>query len=51
MQVYDSQKGADHKFKKYMSGPLYALTFDLARLIAFDDIDYAALYPMFVLTG
>lgn len=44
---YESQLGADHKFVKYMSGPLYALTFALARTITFDDMNYAALYPMY----
>merc|ERR1712224_1042759 len=46
-KYYESQKGADGKFVKYMSGPIYALTFSLAKLITIADMNYAALYPMY----
>lgn len=46
-KYYNSQLGVDKKFAKYMSGPLYGLTFPLARLITFDDSNYAAMYPMY----
>merc|ERR1719174_3195745 len=46
--VYPAQQmGVNKDFVPYMSGPIYALTFPLAKLIAFDDNDHSALYPMY----
>ena len=39
------ETGADDQFVEYMSG-VYVLTFALARLITFNEMNYAALYPM-----
>ena len=43
-----NQKGSDGQFIKYFSGWVYALSFSLARLITFEDFNYASLYPMCV---
>ena len=40
------QKGADGRFKPYMDGPMYALSFELAKTIAFNDSAHSALFAM-----
>lgn len=45
--IQDEQSGADGKVVKYMSGPFYALTFALAKLITFSDINWVAMYPIY----
>jgi len=46
-KYYTSQKGFDGGFVPYMSGWVYALSFSLAKLITFADLNYASLYPMY----
>ena len=41
------QLGADGKFVKYMNGPIYALSFELAKFIVGKDALHSALYPMY----
>ena len=48
MQIYTSSLGVDGKFVKFISGPIYALTFSLAKIIAVDDANFANMYPMCV---
>ena len=40
------QKGADGKFVQYMDGPMYALSFEVAKSIVFDDSAHSALYQL-----
>ena len=40
------QKGADGKFVQYMDGPMYALSFAVAKSIVVDDMAHSALYQM-----
>ena len=52
-QDYNIQKDKDGKFVKYISSSngIYALTFPLAKLITFEDFNYADMYPMCVPCG
>ena len=43
-----SERGVDDKFFRYLTGGVYVLSFRLARLITFADMNYAAMYPMCV---
>ena len=47
-QVFDWQRGFDGKSAKYISGEVYVFTFSLAKLITFEDFNYASMYPMCV---
>ena len=42
-----NQNAAEANGVKFMSGQVYALSFALARMITFQDMNYAALYPMY----
>ena len=42
------QRGMDGKFVPYFGGYAYALTFSLARLITFADMQHSVVYPMCV---
>ena len=47
-QPAKNQRGMDGKFEEYYGGGGYALTFSLARLITFADMQHSAMYSMYV---